>query len=568
MKKIYSVFLLFCLYTCIKAQLIIPAERTTDRIFFEEIIRQAESYNGSETVEEYLSPLKQSRRKNAGILYCGLRAKLITAQEDALSPATVKYFEHCIEEAAATGDKALQLWSRVNYIDHLYRYRHYRDISSPLLESMKLIHEVPKKKLIQKKQTYMLIGWILSTLGDDSEARNYLMLYQQQLSPESREYADALDYIGQTYLGSGDVKQAKKYFLQSIQSAKSSGNIMRRAKAMGNLGAVYFAGKDYATAIDLLKTDIKLSEQQADYMNFMFANIRLSEIYLENGQLNEAQKALDAAKQVAVSKSYYRSSEQQILSLQLKIFEQNPHSDAELEIRRRLEVLEDSLKYSDGEASTNALNWDLQKGRYSEQLSDASGKAKREELLKNILLVVAAFLCLLAVYQYLSAQKKMKAYNSKVAYYENEKLKFEKLFDSRNADYQGQIAYIRNKNEQIREISEELVLIENNPISRLEKKTGKLRAILQSHLMTDENWNNFKKAFIAENPEILPMLNSRFPEITESNLRIIFLQKLGYNNTETAELLGITTDAVKKSKQRLRKKLGERHTELELLLTG
>ena len=49
-------------------------------------------------------------------------------------------------------------------------------------------------------------------------------------------------------------------------------------------------------------------------------------------------------------------------------------------------------------------------------------------------------------------------------------------------------------------------------------------------------------------------MNANFPNLTDSNLRIIFLQKLGLNNVETAQILGITTDAVKKAKQRLKKK--------------
>ena len=72
--------------------------------------------------------------------------------------------------------------------------------------------------------------------------------------------------------------------------------------------------------------------------------------------------------------------------------------------------------------------------------------------------------------------------------------------------------------------------------------------------MTDENWNNFKNVFNYEQKEFVKHLNQHFPSLTESNLRIIYLLKLELNNVEIAQLLGITTDAVKKAKQRLRKK--------------
>ena len=75
--------------------------------------------------------------------------------------------------------------------------------------------------------------------------------------------------------------------------------------------------------------------------------------------------------------------------------------------------------------------------------------------------------------------------------------------------------------------------------------------------MTDENWNNFKREFKKEYGPFYETLMTDYPELKDSNLKIIILQKLRFSNSEIASLLGITTDAVKKSKQRLKKKLGE-----------
>lgn len=41
---------------------------------------------------------------------------------------------------------------------------------------------------------------------------------------------------------------------------------------------------------------------------------------------------------------------------------------------------------------------------------------------------------------------------------------------------------------------------------------------------------------------------------------MLLLQKLEFNNQEIADLLGVTPDAIKKSKQRLKKKLGTKFT--------
>lgn len=63
--------------------------------------------------------------------------------------------------------------------------------------------------------------------------------------------------------------------------------------------------------------------------------------------------------------------------------------------------------------------------------------------------------------------------------------------------------------------------------------------------MTGSNWIAFKKEFQKEYPDFLNLLQKEFPEITDSNLRIVLLQKLNFNTAEIAELLGITTQAIK-----------------------
>ncbi|MNI02624.1 hypothetical protein D3C73_555070 [compost metagenome] len=80
---------------------------------------------------------------------------------------------------------------------------------------------------------------------------------------------------------------------------------------------------------------------------------------------------------------------------------------------------------------------------------------------------------------------------------------------------------------------------------------------MQSHLITEEKWQEFKLLIVKEFPNLLQDIQSRFPDITESNLRVIVLMKLGLNNKEVANVLGVTPDAIKKSMQRLKKKLGD-----------
>ena len=152
--------------------------------------------------------------------------------------------------------------------------------------------------------------------------------------------------------------------------------------------------------------------------------------------------------------------------------------------------------------------------------------------------------------------KREDLYELKVAALEDQKRKMEKKFKSSNESLSSQVEYLKNKNVQINLLKKEIETVETSTSSYLEKKNGKLHALLESHLMTESNWIRFKREFEKEFPDFSQNLITNFPELTDSNKRISFLPKLGFSNIEISQSLGITTDAVKKAKQRLKKKLG------------
>ncbi len=115
------------------------------------------------------------------------------------------------------------------------------------------------------------------------------------------------------------------------------------------------------------------------------------------------------------------------------------------------------------------------------------------------------------------------------------------------------VAYLKRNNEQINVLS--AMLEEKGNV--VEKDREELKILLQSHLITEEKWQEFKLLIVKEFPNLLQDIQSRFRDITESNLRVIVLMKLGLNNKEVANVLGVTPDAIKKSMQRLKKKLGD-----------
>lgn len=87
-------------------------------------------------------------------------------------------------------------------------------------------------------------------------------------------------------------------------------------------------------------------------------------------------------------------------------------------------------------------------------------------------------------------------------------------------------------------------------------QVSKFNDILNSHLVTEEDWERFKKAFDQVYPEFFAQLRYRFVDITVAELRLAALIKINLSTKEAANSLGISAESVKKSRYRLKRKIG------------
>ena len=510
------------------------------------------------SLKKYLEPLSKSKEYKS--VYEGLLANGYSDFYNTTNSKSNFYYLNSIKSAAVQKDVSLQIWTQLNYISYLYLYRDYISMTPRLLQVIDQIKKLPVDEIILPGETFKKIGWMLQTLEDYPESLYYLNIATKYTPQKTAEFASLMDNIGMNYFRMGNDKAAESYFNKTAVLAKQIKDQVRYAKALGNLALVKQKRSDLQTAISLLKEDIKISEQEQSNQNTMYASILLAELYIKNSNLDQAEQILYKAKEIADSKSYFKKSELQIIKLKLDILKQQNKTDNELALRRRMIVLEDSLKNKDGDIAISNANWVIQKTKFQQNINRTADEVKHESAMKNIYAVVIVMAFILAVFIFLNFKKQLKnrqlQYNQKVTLLELEKIKTEHKLTEAHENLNAQIDYLKDKNIQIKKLKSEIDQIKQSSSHYLEKENKKLSTLLESHLMTENNWNTFKREFQKEHPEFYQLLQNDFPEITDSNKRILLLQKLNFNNNEIAELLGITPDAVKKSKQRLKKKLG------------
>jgi len=127
--------------------------------------------------------------------------------------------------------------------------------------------------------------------------------------------------------------------------------------------------------------------------------------------------------------------------------------------------------------------------------------------------------------------------------------------------HQQQIAgtEIINAREKLEEFTKHLVeknLLIENLQEQLQQQNLEVNETLQNQtILTENDWLRFKEMFEKAHPGFISKLQQAAPDITTAELRLAALIRLNLGNKHIASMLGIGTDAVRKTKSRLRQRL-------------
>jgi DNA-binding CsgD family transcriptional regulator len=79
--------------------------------------------------------------------------------------------------------------------------------------------------------------------------------------------------------------------------------------------------------------------------------------------------------------------------------------------------------------------------------------------------------------------------------------------------------------------------------------------LLDQVILTDAHWRDFLNMFNQAHPLFLVALNARYPSLTQSETRLCCLTYLSLSDREMADMLGVDTNAIRITRNRVRKKL-------------
>lgn len=323
---------------------------------------------------------------------------------------------------------------------------------------------------------------------------------------------EQLNLIGAAYLKMDSLRVAKKYFLQALDLNKKIEQISQMGIAYRNLGDVAFREKNYKAALEHYQNSLAIANQISNNIEIVNDYLKISNTYEKLGNIANAYN--------------YR-----------KVYSKMYDSIFSQENNQKINALE--LRYKT-EKSEQEIALQKQEIALFEQKEKAAN-LQRIGLIAGLLTTIVLFGLI-----YYGIRQKMKRNRL-----ERERVKAELVFKKKELTTHA--LHLAKKNEVLEGLKQKAAEL---------KKTEDGGKAYQELIMTinfdqqdDKVWENFTRYFEAVHKDFEKLAVSKYPDISKNELRLMALIKMNLSSKEIANILNISSDGVKKARQRLRKKM-------------
>lgn len=332
---------------------------------------------------------------------------------------------------------------------------------------------------------------------------------------------------------------AAVWYHQSYNAAAAFKDSFYMALANGNLGATYYVQQKYDEALPLVEADYIASTRAGETGSAINAALILASIYINKDQLALAQKYMDLSRQFVFSNRDVNQLKKWYENL-FQLSKVNGDSRNTALYADSLLFYKDSVTALNDKKAYNQAVLKIETEKHLNEISQLEGKRKEQIILRNSLLIG---LVLLAIIGFLWVNRQLLKRNK-----ENELAQQQLRFAE-----QELISYtkqLKEKTEVLEQLHRE-VRKENTSLERTEN----LNRLLDATILTEDDWKKFRQLFEKVYPGFFIHLKEKIPDLSAADTRLLALTKLQLPLKDMASMLGVTYDAVKKAKQRLRKKI-------------
>ena len=396
------------------------------------------------------------------------------------------------------------------------------------------------------------IGKCYYEFGDSEGAIQYLReaLAQPLVIDQNGDKRKTMNTIGVCFRRLEQYDSALHYFTLAHDVSVMVKDTFWAALTNGNKGNILFLQGKYDEAIPLMETDYQESLRYGEWPSAVNAALLLTTIYLKKGDVGKAEYYLGYA---VKNKNYSNPREmagfyKNLATIsRLKGFDDEAfrHLDSSMVYKERDEK-EKNIK------TINQAKLKVEVEQHANQIRLLETARSRQVLIRNgllfILLLIGVFTSLLFHQQRLrqNKERQLAEIRQKAADAELENAKKQLNFFT-NA--------LKEKSDLVESFRNELELLHQADADQSKARIEYINTLLNTTILTEDDWKSFRQMFDLVHPGFFVRLKEKMSDLTPAETRLLALTKLQLAPKEMAAMLGISYDAIKKSRQRLRKKI-------------
>ncbi|WP_158561272.1 hypothetical protein [Emticicia sp. C21] len=345
-----------------------------------------------------------------------------------------------------------------------------------------------------------------------------------------------MNTLGLCYLKSNQPEQAIKYFRKGHEYAKSINSEIWQGISYGNIGNTLIKSNKYTEALPYVKTDYETAKKRGEKESMFNALSNLMLIYYNKKQYKESEDALKEAeemyrdiKELRYNQEYFNEFKLiNIYRIKAGLYETEGNAIEALAYNKKYIKLKDSLDKRNDARKYKLVQQRLEAEKYVAKVNKLEEEKKTEIWKRNSAIFILVLGLGFGLFKYRDVKAKQKQAESQLdVFTKNFKAKSE-LADS----LQKEINEMISQGQQV------------ETLEQLKKKT----------ILTEDDWSEFKILFDKVYPDFINNLYKQNPDITHAEVRLLALSQLNLRDHEMANMLGVSTDAIRKARYRFRKK--------------
>lgn len=409
------------------------------------------------------------------------------------------------------------------------------------------------KEAVDLKMPPILIrlAYIEYILGRHEDALKHRIEAYKLIKNRGNKYqeGDMLSAIGDSYCQTGEYKKAEEYYLKAIDLFRNIKNEAQEASLLSGIALTYINREQYNKALLYNKKALELAERNESKSTLLSTLNDIGTTYIKLNKPKKALPYLNRSVTLADSVGVLKKLKRAYLK----------RSEAHTALNNSVNALKDfkaHVKIKDSLSST-------EKNQKIEELYIINETAKKEQQiliqkndiqlleaknkvsnLQQILLALALALALITAYAFYLRNKR-----NKLA-----KKKAEVDLEYKTKELTTHALHLAKKNEVLNDLKEKAKVLKAD--ADADPGYQMLIQTINFDLQDDNNWENFSRYFEQVHKGFNEKAQERFPAITKNDLRLMALLKMNLSSKEIANILNISSDGIKKARQRLRKKMG------------